>query len=240
MKRHPLVDELLSAALFSHRRFDEEFAIWKQNHANRITMPCGKGCAACCSMTAFCSLPEGVRIARKLSPPDAGRLEGEALDLSREIREGIDLKDLLRRRRSSNTLCLFLAGSGECSIYPGRPLACRGLVSTRPSEWCGVDFSTLSPMEKKLFLDSLDTDVVAFPTHYAAYPRLLAQRLEEELLLECSRILGFSLYAPLPIMAFIGHLVWEEGVLPEKGAILSALTARGIDDRFVTDRRPHH
>lgn len=240
MRRHPLLDELLSLALFSHRRFDEECSLWKRNHEKRIAIPCGKGCALCCSMTAFCSLPEGVRIARKLTPDHVGRLEAEACSLSSQVREGVDLKELLKRRRSSNSLCQLLTDKGECSIYPGRPLACRALVSTRPSEWCGVDFSTLSPQEKRLFLESLDREVVSFPTHYAAYPRILAQRLEEELLRECSQTLGFSLYGPLPVMAFIGSLLWEGVIPPDQDAITSGLAARGIDRRLVTDRLPHH
>lgn len=239
MKTNPAVDQLLKAALFSHGRFDDEFSTWKRNHQKRVAIPCGRGCFACCTMTAFCSLPEGIRISRKLSSEGTLRVEQEARELSAATRHEGNLKDLLKRRRAQGCFCTFLM-NGECSVYPGRPLACRALVSTRPSEWCGVDFSTLPPLDRKLYLDSLDAEVVAFPTHYAAYPRLLAQRLEEELLAECRRIAGFSLYGPLTIMTHIGHLLLEGVVPPERERIYDALRAGEMDERLVTDRLPHH
>lgn len=184
-------------------------------------------------MTPFCSLPEGIRSARTLDGETVRRILDEARQLSADSHGVRSLTDALKVRRRSGHFCILLV-HGTCSIYCDRPLACRALLSTRPPDWCNVDFSSLTPVERRLFLDSLDQKIVAFPTHYAAYPRMTAQKMEKELIGESRMLAGVSLYGPLPVMAYVGWLLREGELTPQRDVIMERLTREGISPRLVT------
>ncbi|MEJ2200072.1 MAG: YkgJ family cysteine cluster protein, partial [Desulfuromonadaceae bacterium] len=159
-------------------RFDREV----QQDLDRYTQQggrifCGKGCQNCCTLTVNASLSEALRVTEAL-PESQPQLEDYILQLRQVLPEAADLKHYLKLQRSRLGACPFLDDAGSCTVYQVRPFACRALLSTRPADWCGVDFSTLTALDKQLFLSSLDPSVVDFPTQYLATPRETGQQLE--------------------------------------------------------------
>lgn len=119
------LDGLLDA--LQHVAGDAEDTI-EQHPGDRSLIDCGPGCSTCCVVNVSTLIPEGVAIAHHIRSLGAaiektttGRLES----LWREVR-GIDDEDRLYMRRP----CAFLDDTGACSIYPLRPLLCRGVTST--------------------------------------------------------------------------------------------------------------
>ena len=154
----------------------------EQVGATWSTIYCTKGCANCCTLAVNCAFAEARAIAAGLNEPQRQLIGERAAWLVQLNKDAADLKDFLRRHRSESGGCPFLDPvTQSCQIYAQRPLACRALLSTRPAAWCGVDFSTLHPLEKQAFLSSLDPQLVAYPTHYLATPQELATELEDEL-----------------------------------------------------------
>ncbi len=145
-----------------------------------------------------------------------------------------DLKDYLRRQRQQVGPCPFLAADGACGIYAQRPLACRSLYSTRHPDYCVTDFSAMHPLEKQAFLSSLDRDLVAFPTHYAAAPQELGRELESELIWQMREVLGFSLTGSFPLLVW---LVREKGLAAVAGqgigAVRKLLAEESIDSPYL-------
>lgn len=172
-----------------------------QSHGGRIF--CGKGCHNCCTLTVNASLPEALLVAEALSGPQ-DELERYISELRQLLPEATDLKSYLQMQRNQLGTCPFLEADGACGVYAARPFACRALLSTRPADWCGVDFGALPAIEKQLFIASLDRERVDFPTHYLAAPRELAQQLEAESAAEMQSAFGIGLLGNLP------YLVWLE------------------------------
>lgn len=184
-------------------RLDADIAQWCADYAaSGRRLHCRKGCAACCTLHVRASGVEALAIAARLDAVVKERLAGYVQRLRIEADAADSLLDFLRRQRREVGACPFLDGAGECAVYPVRPLACRALLATRPADWCGVDFSSLHPLETAAFRDSLDRSVVAWPTHYAAATRDAAQQLEERLCAEMRRAWGFAATGSL------GYLVW--------------------------------
>lgn len=177
---------------------------------------CGRGCRNCCNLAVQCSFTEALRVAAALPDGEVDGLESHVARLRRHLVGSVDLKTYLRRHRQCIGDCPFLASDGACSVYAARPLACRSLLSTRPADWCAVDFAELHPLEKQAYLSSLDPDVVAWPTHYLAAARDLGQELETAALRRMRETFGFALSGSLPL------LVWLE-----KNCRLSEVVARG-------------
>ncbi len=174
-------DRLLEQLGRLHAYFDRQLdACLERVKAQDVTSYCHQGCGNCCTLAVNCSFPEAVVIARSLTSEQCAQLEKKALAV-RAIADGAqDLKDYLRRFRAEIGGCAFLDESESCTIYRQRPFSCRALISTRPEAWCGVDFSTLHPLEKQAFLSSLNADIVNFPTHYLAEPQELAADYEAQ------------------------------------------------------------
>lgn len=164
---------------------------------------CGAGCSNCCSLVVNTTLPEAMVIANRLTPAQSAALKAHVERMLADWDEGRDLKGYLRWHRQSVGACPLLTASGECGVYPQRPLACRALLATRPSEWCAVDFSNLSSLEKELFMGSLDRAVVAFPTHYFATSQELAEELEQRLTEAQQQSYGFSLSGNLTALVYL-------------------------------------
>jgi len=113
-----VVQEMAETALVSNRR-----------DASRIA--CRAGCGHCCVLNVAVLEPEAVTIVayleRKLSPSQFASLCRQVDDLHDCLR-WLDDEERIRLRRP----CAFLDREGTCSIYPVRPLLCRGLNSTDP------------------------------------------------------------------------------------------------------------
>ncbi len=202
------------------------------NQGKRIF--CGKGCSNCCTLTVNSGFTEALLVAESLTEAQAAALDDYVDRLRRLLPGATDLKAYLKMQRQQLGDCPFLEADGACGIYPVRPFACRALLSTRPADWCGVDFSTLPAIEKELYITSLDRSIVDFPTHYLAAPRELAQQLESEALLEMAKTCGVSLSGNLP------YLVWlekeyrlSEVIIEGKEATLQLLRNEGLDLPFV-------
>ncbi len=174
----------LDSVLEQHRRRLDLAcaAAVEQVGATWSTIYCAKGCANCCTLAVNCAFAEARVIAAGLNESQQQLIGERAAWLMQLNKDATDLKDFLRRYRSESGGCPFLdPATQSCQIYAERPLTCRALLSTRPAAWCGVDFSTLHPLEKQAFLSSLDPQLVAYPTHYLATPQELATELEDQL-----------------------------------------------------------
>lgn len=90
-------------------------------------LACAEGCNYCCHIPVNVSIAEVVAI--------MDYVEGNFSPARRaEIKERIDQRcsqlETVGDRNSVNIRCPLLDDSGACSVYPVRPLACRGFNST--------------------------------------------------------------------------------------------------------------
>lgn len=113
-----VVQEMAETALVRHR-------------GDASLIACGPGCAHCCVVNVAVLQPEAVTMVdylqRKLSA-------SQLLDLERKIGElyaGIRWLDEEERIRWQQS-CALLDEAGSCSVYPVRPLLCRGMTSIDP------------------------------------------------------------------------------------------------------------
>ncbi len=93
---------------------------------------CRGGCGYCCTVHVAVLIPEAAAIAgRLLAYPAAQRnwVWARIDDLYAKIRWMDDEERVWR-----GYPCVFLDESGMCSIYPVRPLVCRGLTSVDPDQ----------------------------------------------------------------------------------------------------------
>lgn len=197
----PRWQPLLAAARQARLRLDAEIAAWCADYsAAGKRLYCKSGCSQCCTLFVQTTLTEAIDIAHTLNAGQIHALQ-RYVDRQRQGMAGITgLKEALRLHRKEIGPCPFLAGSGECSIYPLRPLPCRALLSTRPADWCGVDFAELDPFDRQAYLSSLDRNVVTFPVHYVAATQQRAAALEEEALALLRRTFGLTLSGNLPLL----------------------------------------
>lgn len=200
MDDNSLQQQILSA----HRQLDD--AITDIRHSSREQgwdLYCRAGCGNCCTLAVNCSFPEAMMLAAGLSAEQRDRVIERLPVLAKLCTAACDLKEFLQSYRQQGGGCPLLDPQQNCSSYSERPLSCRALLSTRPPAWCGVDFSTLHPLEKQAFLSSLDADLVAFPSHYLARPLELAAELEKSLDDE---------FASQYQLKISGNLVWLLGL----------------------------
>lgn len=190
---------------------------------------CGAGCSNCCSLVVNTTLPEAMVIAASLNPAQGAALKAHVERMLADWEEGRDLKGYLRWHRSSIGACSLLTASGECGVYPLRPLACRALLATRPSEWCAVDFSSLSSLEKELFMGSLDRTAVSYPTHYFAASQELAESFEQKIVQAQLQSWGFSLSGNLTVLLSL-LLEWNLAAVVGQGggAVADVLARSGL------------
>jgi len=100
------------------------------NSENPSHIACHAGCAHCCVVNVSISLLEGVTIVKflqQLEPSERDAISFSLDQLWTRIR-GLDDDERLAQKQK----CAFLNKSGCCSIYPVRPLFCRGVTSTNP------------------------------------------------------------------------------------------------------------
>jgi len=194
----------------AQQRLDREIAPWlDRSRDSGVRIWCARGCGSCCSLVVNTTCPEAAAIAAGL---DAGQRQALQSYMERllEMLPGIaDFKAFLRAHRRQLGPCPFLDAGQTCSIYPLRPLSCRALLSTRPADWCAVDFTTLHESEQRAFLASLDPQLVDYPSHYLAAPRRRARELERTLLDGMTERCGFGLGGHLPSLVW---LIAEHGL----------------------------
>ena len=177
--------------------------LWQSSRDQGWELYCRQGCDNCCTLAVNCSYPEAVLLADGLSAEQRSRIIERLPLLAQLSATASDLKEFLQSYRRQGGGCSLLDAQQNCSCYSERPLSCRALLSTRPAAWCGVDFSTLHPLEKQAFLSSLDADLVAFPSHYLARPLELAAALEQSLDDEFAKEYGVKIS---------GNLIWLLGL----------------------------
>lgn len=166
---------------------------------------CAAGCSNCCTLYVQSTLVEALIVAEQLDAGQFRQLE-EYIERQREIFAGeSDLLAVLRKQRAALGPCPFLNDAGECGIYALRPLACRALLSTKDPAWCGVDFTTLDPLEKRLYLESLESAVVAFPVHYVASTQQAAQSAEARILAQMSSRVGSAISGNFPLLVYLAY-----------------------------------
>jgi Fe-S-cluster containining protein len=164
---------------------------------------CAPGCSSCCTLFVQATLVEALHAAEGLDAAQFRKLEDYVLRQRESLASENDFLTVLRKERSIIGPCPFLDNNGCCSIYAQRPFACRALLSTKPREWCGVDFQTLDPLEKRLYLESLDRSVVAFPVHYLASTQSAALDAEARILEQMRDLTGGAISGNFPLLVYL-------------------------------------
>ncbi len=107
--------------------------VWSDIAADEPDYACRKGCSWCCHQTVMVTAPEALLVAQYIRERfDAetiaslrDRIAGNAAEI-----DGLSNDDRLDR----GLACVFLQ-DGDCSIYPARPLPCRGGFS-EDADYC--------------------------------------------------------------------------------------------------------
>lgn len=174
---------------------------------------CSPGCSGCCTLFVQSTLGEALRVAEGLDSAQLSRLE-EYVRRQQEIFSGsADFLAVLRKQRSTLGPCPFLDAAGCCSIYALRPLACRALLSTKSGEWCEVDFATLPPLEKRLYLESLERETVAFPVHYVAVTQDAAKEAEGRILEQMQTHCEGAISGNFPLLVYLAATLDTDGAI---------------------------
>jgi len=212
----------------THLHFDELTHAWLKHETG--TIHCRKGCSGCCSLAVHASFPEAAAVSATLTLPQQQRLNGYIERLTAAQPELTSMKIYLRRHRKDIGPCPFLDNDGACGIYDVRPLTCRALLSTRPAEWCSVDFAALDEWDRQAYESGLNRRIVAWPTHYVAITQEMARQKESDVLERMKQRLGWSLAGNFPLMVWLAH--------PERLG-RSGITVRQVDDQIVGFRTDH-
>ena len=218
-----------------HQQFDKFVDQWLNDYrALGKTVYCRAGCAGCCRLAVHAAFPEAAAIAGQLDQRQTLRLAAYIRRLQQVLPTVNDLKSYLKSHRQTIGPCPFVDEEENCSIYPVRPLSCRALLSTRPADWCTVDFSALDEWDKQAYESSLDRQVVSWPTHFVAATQLFGRRLEDRLLESMLQQKGWALSGNLAAMVWLeqSHQLSERGTLG-RGYLRQLLTAEGLAHDFL-------
>lgn len=127
-----VVQEMAETALIRHR-------------LNTSRIACGPGCAHCCVVNVAVLQPEAATIVayleRKLSTDRLLALKKKIDELYATI-QWLDDEERIRWKQP----CALLDDAGNCSVYPVRPLLCRGLTSI-DAETCRQAIELISQAE---------------------------------------------------------------------------------------------
>jgi Fe-S-cluster containining protein len=199
-------ESLKEAAKNEATALDGMIAAWLgERAATGRRIFCAAGCSNCCTLFVHSTLIEALIVAEGLDAPQAYKLQEYVLRQRECLAGASDFLTVLRQQRTAIGPCPFLDNAGSCSIYAQRPLACRALLSTKPAAWCSVDFSTLDPLEKRLYLESLERPVVAFPVHYVASTQNAAKEAENRLQMQMEAQLGSSVSGNFPLLVYLAY-----------------------------------
>jgi hypothetical protein len=227
-------DSLAKLARQRQTELDGQLAAWRQGPGAGARLWCGPGCGNCCTLAVNCTLPEALAVAAVLDDAQRGRLAATAGRVIAHAQQRNDAREFLTGYRETAGPCPFLAAHASCSIYAHRPLACRALLATRPADWCGVNLAELPEFERDVFLASLDRNIVAFPTHYAAAPQELAANFERGLIIAMIRFIGFGVTGNLPLLVWLaGQAGFDEALAGGADACLALLASHHADRPFL-------
>ncbi len=218
-----------------HRQFDRFINQWLTDYrALGKTIYCRPGCAGCCFLAVHATFPEAAAIAGQLSQKQTTQLSTYIRRLKQALSATSDLKNYLKSHRQSVGPCPFLDVKNKCSIYPIRPLSCRALLSTRPADWCTVDFSELDKWDKLAYESSLDRQVVAWPSHFVAATQDFGRTLEDQLIETMQREKGWALTGNLCAMVWLEqkYQLGQGGIVTTRQAA-EILAAEGLDHGFL-------
>jgi Fe-S-cluster containining protein len=113
-------------------------------HPPRPPLACAEGCAWCCHKIVGCAVPEVLRIVsylqQQLSP------EEMAATRNRIVQRDEERRALRHDRWAAKRLACPLLVDQRCSVYPVRPLTCRGFNSTDVRQ-CERSFKTREPVQ---------------------------------------------------------------------------------------------
>lgn len=128
----------------------------EQLPATRRLLPvCQEGCAHCCHATVFASTPEILRIASHLKETRTETELALLRERARETSAQIAAMDLDARARAKLPCPLLDTGTGRCSVYPVRPVACRayhsGDVATCKKAFDAGEANPVIPINPVLF-----------------------------------------------------------------------------------------
>jgi Fe-S-cluster containining protein len=218
-----------------HRQFDKFVDQWLTDYRARgKTVYCRTGCAGCCTLAVHAAFPEAAAIAGHLNQQQTTRLSAYIGRLKQALPTVNDLKSYLKSHRQTIGPCPFLETRKRCSVYPVRPLSCRALLSTRPADWCTVDFSDLDKWDKQAYESSLDRQVVAWPTHFVAATQVFGHALEDQLLETMLEQKGWALTGNLAAMVWLEqkHQLNRRGMMTTP-QLRDILTTEGFDHDFL-------
>jgi len=119
----------------------------------KVTIACSYGCNACCAHLVMIYAAEAIRIARWLNLPANAAVRDaflsryrewrdEAGDIPKRMSDLIAAGDQIGRAElhleyfRRGNMCAFNGTSGECTIYPVRPVACRHAHAVETAENC--------------------------------------------------------------------------------------------------------
>ena len=125
MRKRPKRFQLSDAALHAHAIYETNVARLDASH-----LACAAGCGSCCAAHVGVEIAEAFAILRHIretrSPHDAAALLAKVADVAAKV-AGLTPAS----RWPAQIFCVFLDGvTQSCTIYPVRPLACRGYTST--------------------------------------------------------------------------------------------------------------
>ena len=227
--------ELERSILRQHRQFDRFIDQWLTDYrALDKTIYCQPGCSGCCFLAVHATFPEAAVIAGQLSRKQTTQLSTYISRLKQALSATSNLKSYLKSHRQSVGPCPFLDGWNNCSIYPIRPLSCRALLSTRPADWCTVDFSELDKWDKLAYESSLDRQVVAWPSHFVAATQNFGRTFEDQLIETMQREKGWALSGNLCAMVWLEqkYQLGQGGNCTARQAT-EVLAAEGLDHEFL-------
>lgn len=110
-----------------HQRLEQDLKRF-QAPEERARIACGPGCGHCCRVHVAVLEPEIVPVMDYLQSYSAAQqqcLWQRVRDVQQAIRYLDEEERILTHQK-----CPFLDSQGNCSIYPVRPLLCRGITST--------------------------------------------------------------------------------------------------------------
>jgi Fe-S-cluster containining protein len=110
----------------------------------RQPLACAEGCAWCCYKTVGCAVPEVLRIVcylqQQLSPVEL------AATRDRIVQRDEERRALRQDRWAAKRVACPLLVNQRCSVYPVRPLTCRGFNSTDARQ-CERSFKEREPVQ---------------------------------------------------------------------------------------------
>ncbi len=134
------------AAVCLQQLYNDCEEVLDRYHPDRSArLACRAGCGDCCIVNVSLLLPEALAIVDYCNErPQKYRELDQKLDSLWISIRGVDDEERVCMRQP----CVFLDCQGRCTIYPVRPLLCRGVTSTDTEE-CKKSFNAYLYNEKR-------------------------------------------------------------------------------------------